>query len=118
MRTFIIDESDVGADLDEAIRITLTLSYPDKTQYFSKIRQWRGNRPLFNAIVQDNEIACGYLAVVDRTIRVGEKPVRVAAVGMVAVAPALPVLPVLPVERTCASREPSRYTVTPLHRSW
>jgi nodulation protein A len=87
MKTYIIDESDVTPELDESIRMTLTLCFPHRKDTFSKERRWRGNEPLFNAIVEDGEIVCGYVAVVDRTIRIGNSNVRVAGVGMVAVAP-------------------------------
>jgi predicted acetyltransferase len=87
MKTFTIDEHDIEPNLDEAIRVTLTLSFPHRKDTFAKGRRWRGNTPLFNAVVTENEIACGYLAVVDRTIRVGDNRIRVAGVGMVSVAP-------------------------------
>ncbi len=87
MKTFVIDEHDIDSSLDEAIRVTLTLSFPHRKDTFAEGRRWRGNVPLFNAVVTGNEIACGYLAVVDRTIRVGDEKLRVAGVGMVSVAP-------------------------------
>jgi len=88
METLVIDECDVDRKLDEAIRTTLTLCYPHRRETFAKERRWRGNTPLLNAIVRDGEIVCGYAAVVDRTIRIGNTHLRVAGVGMVAVAPA------------------------------
>ena len=88
METFVIDECDIDEHLDEAIRDTLILCFPHRTETFSRARRWRGNTPLFNVVVRDGEIVCGYLAVVDRTIQVGDKDVRVAAVGLVGVAPA------------------------------
>ncbi len=88
METFVIDECDIDEKLDEAIRIALALCYPHRRETFSKERRWRGNTPLLNAVVRDGEIVCGYVAVVDRTIRVGDKDVRAAGVGMVGVAPA------------------------------
>ena len=87
MKTFIIDEHDIDPSLDEAIRVTLTLSFPHRKDTFAEARRWRGNTPLFNAVITDNEIVCGYVAVVDRTIRVGNEKLRVAGVGMVSVAP-------------------------------
>ena len=87
MNTYIVDESDVTPKLDESIRMTLTLCFPHRKDTFVTERRWRGNEPLFNAIVEDGETVCGYVAVVDRTIRIGDRNVRVAGVGMVAVAP-------------------------------
>ncbi len=88
METFVIDECDIDEHLDEAIRTTLTMCYPHRTETFSKARKWRGNTPVLNAIVREGDIVCGYVAVVDRTIRIGDKDVRVAGVGLVGVAPA------------------------------
>ncbi len=87
METFVIDECDIDEHLDEAIRDTLILCFPHRRETFSRARRWRGNTPLFNVVVQDGEIVCGYLAVVDRTIQVGPDKVRLAAVGLVGVAP-------------------------------
>lgn len=87
MKTYIIDESNVTPELDESIKMTLTLCFPHRKDTFSKVRKWRGNTPLFNVIVEDTERVCGHVAVVDRTIRIANTKVRVAAVGMVAVAP-------------------------------
>lgn len=88
METFVIDECDIDEHLDEAIRTALALCYPHRRETFSKERRWRGNTPLLNAVVRDGEIVCGYVAVVDRTIRIGDKDVRAAGVGMVGVTPA------------------------------
>jgi predicted acetyltransferase len=87
METFVIDECDIDEHLDEAIRDTLVLCFPHRRETFSRARRWRGNTPLFNVVVRDGEIVCGYLAVVDRTIQVGPDKVRLAAVGLVGVAP-------------------------------
>lgn len=87
MKTYVVDERDVTPELDESIRMMLTLCFPHRKDTFAKERRWRGNEPLFNAIVEDGEIICGYVAVVDRTIRIGDTKARVAGVGMVAVVP-------------------------------
>ena len=82
VQTFVIDECDIDEHLDEAIRDTLILCFPHRTETFSRARRWRCNTPLFNVVVRDGEIVCGHLAVVDRTIQIGSDKVRIAAVGL------------------------------------
>jgi nodulation protein A len=88
MNAFVIDECDVDAEMDAAIRRTLSVCFPHRAETFAEGRRWRGNIPLFNSIIVADDAVCAHVAVVDRTIRAGLTDVRVAAVGMVAVAPA------------------------------
>lgn len=87
MRIIIIDEADVNPSLDTAIKKTLVTCFPHNESVFSKTRRWRDNKPVYNVVALDEECVCGHVAVVDRTIRVGEKLLRVAGVGNVCALP-------------------------------
>lgn len=88
MQTRVINEEDIDPRLDKAIRDLLVLSFPHRREVFSAARRWRGHVPLYSVIIQDHDVLCANLAVVDRTIRVGDETLRVAGVALVAVAPA------------------------------
>ena len=88
MQTRIIDEEDIDPRLDQAIRDLLVLCFPHRREVFSAARRWRGNVPLYSVVVQDHDVLCANVAVVDRTIRVADRLLRVAGVALVAVAPA------------------------------
>jgi GNAT superfamily N-acetyltransferase len=83
----IVEETKVGDTLDAAIKDTLVKCFPHNEPVFSKARRWRGNTPLYNAVVYDKGLALGNIAVVDRTIKVGEGFLRIAGVGNVCVLP-------------------------------
>ena len=83
----IVEEADVDDILDAAIKDTLVKCFPRNETVFSKARRWRGNKPLYNAVVFDKGIVLGNIAVVDRTIKIGQQLVRVAAVANVCVLP-------------------------------
>ena len=86
MRIEVIDESAVTPDLDTAIRRTLVVCFPHSAGVFGQSRCWRGNRPLWSIVARAGVVAA-HVAVIDRTIRVGEETVRVAGVGNVCALP-------------------------------
>ena len=88
MKIRIVDEKDIEPTLDQAIRDLLVVCFPHVREIYAVARRWRGNVPLYSVLLEDSDALCGHVAVVDRTIRVGSEPLRVAAIGNVAVKPA------------------------------
>lgn len=87
MRARIVDENDVDDVLDAGIKGILIRCFPHNEHKFSKARKWRGNVALYNAVIEADDVVCGHTAVVDRTVTVGNEPLRVAAVANVSVLP-------------------------------
>lgn len=87
MRARIVDESDVDEVLDGAIKRTLGVCFPHNKEKFSRARRWRGNTPVYNAVVCDEDTVLGNISVVDRTIDVGGELLRVAGIANVSVLP-------------------------------
>ena len=87
MNIRIVYENDVDDALDAAIKSILGECFPHNKDKFSKARRWRGNVALYNAVVEADDIVCGHIAVVDRTVTVGNEPLHVAAVANVSVLP-------------------------------
>jgi predicted N-acetyltransferase YhbS len=87
MNVRIVDENDVDDVLDAGIKSILIKCFPHNKEKFSKARKWRGNVALYNAVIEIDDVVCGHIAVVNRTIEVGGEPLRVAGVGNVCVLP-------------------------------
>ncbi len=87
MEVRIVKESGVTPSLDEAIRKSLVICFPHDKEVFSQSRQWRGNTPFYNVIIQDGGNVCAHVVVVDRTISVGQTQLRIACVANVFVLP-------------------------------
>jgi len=84
----VIDESRMPLDLDLAIRETLAICFQKDADYFSKQRGWHGSMPFYTVYMQDDDgKVVAHASVVDRTIRVGMTPLRIAGVQNVAVLP-------------------------------
>ena len=88
MKTSIINETDVTPALDQSIRDLLAVAFPNIRDTFAITRRYLGHVPLYNVIIEDQDVLCAHIAVIDRTIRVGSRPLRVAGLALVAVAPA------------------------------
>jgi predicted N-acetyltransferase YhbS len=87
MQVLVINETDIDLALDTAIKETLVKCFPHRERVFSKSRRWRGNLAMYNVVIKTDGVVCGYIAVVERTIEVGGKELRVAGVGNVCVLP-------------------------------
>jgi predicted N-acetyltransferase YhbS len=83
----ILNESDITAEVDSAIRQLLTGCFPHRTEEFSHCRWLNNNTPDFTAIIADNGKVLTHVATVERMITVGAATVRVAAIAIVGVAP-------------------------------
>jgi predicted N-acetyltransferase YhbS len=84
----IVPESRLSAVLDARIKSTLVACFPKDAAVFSRTRAWHGSAPAFSAIAAAGALVVGHVGVVERTIRVGDTPLRVGGVQNVAVLPA------------------------------
>ncbi len=87
MAVRIIDECDIAPELDSAIRESLAICFPHRSEEFSRSRTIRNNVPSYTAVISDGEKALCQVAVMDRMIRVGDGQVHVAGVANVFVMP-------------------------------
>jgi len=84
----LFDERQIDPTLDAAIRRGLCTCFPPDVAVFSHTRAWNGVVPIFTALIRDRDEVVAHAAVIDRTLRVGQRPLRVAGVGNVFVLPA------------------------------
>ncbi|MDR1923195.1 MAG: GNAT family N-acetyltransferase [Planctomycetaceae bacterium] len=64
----VVEESELGEELDRQIRLLLRLCFPDWSDIFQHCRTWHSTSPLFTVIVSEGEDVIGHIAVVVRTI--------------------------------------------------
>ena len=83
----VVDESQMPAALDAEIRRGLCLCFPPDVPIFSLTRAWHGSAPAYNVVIDDGPTVLAHVGVVDRSIRVGPTPIRVAGVQNVYVLP-------------------------------
>ena len=82
----ILNESDITAELDTAIRQLLRACFPHRTEEYSHCRWLNNNTPDFTTIIADKNKVIAHVATIERMITVGTTVVRVAAVANVCVA--------------------------------
>jgi GNAT superfamily N-acetyltransferase len=87
MHLRVVDETQIDAQLDERIRQGLCVCFPPDVAVFRRTRHWHGVPPAFCVIAEAAEQVVAHAAVVDRTIRVGQRSVRVAGLQNVFVLP-------------------------------
>jgi len=83
MQPKIVKEQDIDAKLDEAIRRSLCICFPDDREIFEKTRAWHGSVPAWSVLIEHEGLVVAHVAVIDRTILVGDQALRVAGVGNV-----------------------------------
>lgn len=83
----LINEQDLPANLEAAIRQTLVACFPKDTDFFSHSRAWHGSAPTFSAVILDNQEVIAHLGVVQRQVTIGGTPADVAGIQNVAVLP-------------------------------
>ena len=87
MELRIVDEADMTASLDAAIREALCACFPKDRAAFSRTRAWHGIAPVFSETLEAGREVVAHAGVVDRTVRAGDRQVRVAGVQNVCVLP-------------------------------
>jgi predicted N-acetyltransferase YhbS len=84
----IMPEHAITPTQDRAIRELLCACFPADAASFNRSRGWHASMPLYSILLDNNGILCAHVGVVDRTIRAGNEPVRVAGIQNVGVHPA------------------------------
>lgn len=87
MNITLVQERDVSRRLDEKIKESLCLCFPDDVATFSVTRAWHNTAPSWSLYSEDNDRIISHVGVVDRSIRVGDKVVRIAGMQNVFVSP-------------------------------
>ena len=87
MNLRILKEGQIDETLDTAIKQSLAKCFPDIEDIFLQTRAYRNNVPLYTVILQQKDIVCDHLAVVERTIAADNDKYRVAGVANVCVLP-------------------------------
>ena len=83
----VVDEADVDPVLDERIKHNLATCFSHRKETLLVSRHHNGNVPDFTAVVEIDDKAAAHVAIISRTITVGETQLHVAALGLVAVLP-------------------------------
>jgi predicted N-acetyltransferase YhbS len=83
----VVNEPDVTPALDAAIRDGLIESFPADRDAFAAARPWHGSVPSYSIVAEEGNRVVAHAGVVDRTITVGGRPLRVAGVQNVFVRP-------------------------------
>ncbi|MGO9111050.1 MAG: GNAT family N-acetyltransferase [Thermoguttaceae bacterium] len=82
----VIDEDHIGPELDAAIRRLLCECFPCDAEAFSARRAWIGVLPAFSVLGRHGDKVMGHVGIIERRIRCGNVPVRVAGIQSLAVA--------------------------------
>ena len=87
MNLKVVKEEDMTPALDAAIRRGLAVCFPEDAEAFSQTRAWHGSLAAWSVVLEHEGEVIAHAGVVDRTLRVGEREVRVAGVQNVYVLP-------------------------------
>jgi GNAT superfamily N-acetyltransferase len=87
MQLDLIAEADMSPQLDAEIRNGLCRCFPADREIYAETRAWHGAVPAYSVVLTDAGIVVAHLGVVDRTITVAGRPLRVAGVENVYVLP-------------------------------
>ena len=82
----VIDEDQVGPELDAAIRRLLCDCFPPDAEAFSSRRAWNAVWPAFSVFGRHGDKVVGQVGIIERRINCGGVAVRVAGIQSLAVA--------------------------------
>lgn len=83
----VLKECEINATLDASMRSGLVVSFPHRAKEFGQCRSLGLNVPCYTAVLAEGQKTIAQVAVMDRTILVAGKAVRVAGVANVFVLP-------------------------------
>jgi len=83
----IVNEPEVDAGLDAAIRAGLCICFPPDREVYAQTRAWHSSHPSWTVVIEQGDELIAHTGVVERTIRVGDQSLRVAGVQNVFVMP-------------------------------
>lgn len=86
MNCRVINEVEIGKAVDDALKKSLCICYPDDVKVFSRFTYWR-NVPSYRILIELDSSIIAHIAVVDRTITVGGRQILVAGIQAVFVLP-------------------------------
>ena len=87
MNLSVVKEADVSSGLDRRIKETLCRCFPKEAATFSMSRGWHGSMPAWSVVAEVGGQVIAHVGIVDRVIRAGQQPLRVAGVQNVCVLP-------------------------------
>lgn len=87
MKELIIEESEMPVEIDTSIRKGLCECFTPDAVFFAESRAWHGSSPAFTAVFLDGNAVVAHVGVVDRTISIDGRFLRVAGVQNVFVLP-------------------------------
>ncbi len=87
MEIITLSEAEINPELDAAIRKSLCLVFPDGISTFSKTRAWHGSVSSWTHCIENKGAVIAHLGVVDRSVLIGEKILRIAGIQGVIVLP-------------------------------
>jgi hypothetical protein len=76
----IIKEIEMIDDLDRSVKEGLCRCFKPDNDVFSKSRGWHGSMPEWNVIVEDAGVVVAHVGIIDRIIKAGNQPLRVAGI--------------------------------------
>jgi len=83
----VIEERDISAETDAAIKALLCECFPRDAAAFSRSRHWHGTAPAYSLAHWREGRVVGHVGIVIREVRCGERAARVAGIQNLAVAP-------------------------------
>lgn len=87
MELRIVQEAEMSAGLDQAIKAGLCHCFPADREIFTKARAWHGSAPTWSVIAEDGEVIVAHVGLVDRVVKAGTRQLRVAGIQNVFVLP-------------------------------
>lgn len=87
MNITLVQERDIGPELDKKIKDSLCLCFPDDRVAFSLTRAWHNSVPAWSLYSEENKRIISHVAVIDRTICIGDELVRIAGMQNIFVLP-------------------------------
>ena len=87
MNITLVNERDIGPELDKKIKDSLCLCFPDDRVAFSLSRGWHNSFPAWSLYSEESNRIISHVGVIDRNIRIGDQMVRVAGMQNIFVLP-------------------------------
>jgi predicted acetyltransferase len=87
MEIITLSETEIDSRIDAAIRKSLCTVFPDGISTFAQTRAWHGSTSSWTHFIEKKGEVIAHLGVIDRTIMVGDKSIRIAGIQGVIVLP-------------------------------
>lgn len=87
MNFTLVHERNISQELDKKIKDGLCLCFPDDRVVYSNTRAWHNSVPVWSLYLEENGRLILHVGVIDRSISIGDRLVRVAGIQNVFVLP-------------------------------